>query len=643
MMNYRHEIDGLRAIAVIPVILFHAGLPHFGGGFIGVDVFFVVSGYLITSILVRHITDGSFSVANFYERRARRILPALFLVMFVSVLLSWFVLLASDMKEFSQSLVSISLLSPNVLFWLQTDYFSSAAEMKPLLHTWSLGVEEQFYLFWPLVILFVWNFRSRHRGLVLFALGLISFFAMEYVRTKSTSLAFYHFPTRAWELIIGALAALFLHSKREPVSSDITANTMAIFGLLLILFSVIWLDKDSGYPGIWTLLPTLGTLLVIIFSRPNTSVTRFLSQPWLVTVGLMSYSAYLWHQPIFAFARHYSRVPPSWQLMTFFVILSFFLAYFTWRFIERPFRSATTVSKRYLLIYCFAAFSFFIGFGLMGHFSNGFDGRHINGVSLRDIDVLLKPNYGLSKQCDGDVQQTEACGYDTESDTVLWGDSYAMHLAPALTGDSKSLSLVQHTLSSCRPVLGLSIMGGDYSADWAQNCINFNQKAFDWIVENDQIKRVVVSSMFLFSGYSLYDGSKLYDYNSKVVEDALVKSIRLLESFDKEVIVVSPMPSNGNDIGRCLARSKIAGKNFNLCDFSQSDWSDEFLEGQAVVSMLASEGFKILWLDKIFCDSGMCRTAYGDTFLYRDKGHISVSGATYMREKLDFVDRLLAL
>ena len=139
-MKYRHEIDGLRAIAVIPVIFFHAGLPYFSGGFVGVDVFFVISGYLITSILVRDIRVGTFSLTDFYERRARRILPALFLVMFVSVLFSWFVLLAADMKAFSQSLVSISLLSPNILFWLQTDYFSSAAEMKPLLHTWSIGV-----------------------------------------------------------------------------------------------------------------------------------------------------------------------------------------------------------------------------------------------------------------------------------------------------------------------------------------------------------------------------------------------------------------------------------------------------------------------------------------------------------------------
>jgi hypothetical protein len=323
--------------------------------------------------------------------------------------------------------------------------------------------------------------------------------------------------------------------------------------------------------------------------------------------------------------------------------VSFALAFFTWRFVEIPFRSASKVSRRHLYTAFCTTLLFFLGFGLLGHFSNGFESRNVGGVSLRDIGALLQPNYGLSKECDSDVLQLEACGYGTMPDTALWGDSYAMHLAPALTGDSNSLSLVQYTLSSCRPVLDLSIMGGDYSVDWSQRCIKFNESAFDWIVANDQIKRVVVSSMFLFSGYRLYDGSELRDYDSKVVESALVESLRLLKSFDKEVIIISPMPSNGRDIGRCLARSRILGKDLNSCNFKRSDWSKEFLEGRAVVSRLAAEGFKVLWLDEIFCDAEVCHTVYEDTFLYRDKGHISISGATYMREKLDFVDRLLSL
>ena len=642
-MKYRHEIDGLRAIAVIPVILFHAGLPYFSGGFVGVDVFFVISGYLITSILVRDVSVGTFSLTDFYERRARRILPALFLVMFVSVLFSWFVLLAADMKAFSQSLVSISLLSPNILFWLQTDYFSSAAEMKPLLHTWSIGVEEQFYLFWPLVILLIWKCQGRHQFLLLITLCLISFLAMQYARTESTSFAFYQFPTRAWELILGALAALFLNSRDGRLFGDLMASIMAAFGLFLIFFSVVWLDKKSGYPSTWTMLPTTGTLLVIVFSQPKQVVTRFLGQSWLVAIGLISYSAYLWHQPVFAFARHYAKVPPPWQLMVFLVFVSFFLAYCTWRFIERPFRSVSRVSRRYLLNTCFVAISFFIGFGLLGHFSNGYDGRQFNSISLREIDTLMKPNYGLSEQCNGYSQEIDACVYGTAPNTVLWGDSYAMHLAPALMGDPEALSFVQRTFSSCRPMLGLSIMGGDYSSEWAQNCLEFNQKTVDWIIANDQIKRVVISSMFLFSGYKLFDGNKSYDYNSKMVEDALINSLLLLEGAGKDVIVVSPMPSNGHDIGRCLARSKIVGESLNACNFDRDDWSDEFLEGHSFVSRLASEGFRTIWLDKIFCKTGTCLASYEGIFVFRDKGHLSISGATYMGEKLNFADHLLTL
>jgi peptidoglycan/LPS O-acetylase OafA/YrhL len=639
-MNYRNEIDGLRAIAVVPVIFFHAGVPYFSGGFVGVDVFFVISGYLITSILLRDIKLGAFSVTDFYERRARRILPALFLVMFVSILFSWFLLLAADMKAFSQSLVSISLLSPNILFWLQTDYFSSAAEMKPLLHTWSLGVEEQFYLFWPLVIFSIWKFQHRHKFLLLIILCLISFFTMQYARTESTSFAFYQFPTRAWELILGALAALFLNSKNGYIFGKLMSNIMATLGLFLIFFSVIWLDKKSGYPSTWTLLPAAGTLLVIIFSQPKQVVTQFLGQAWLVAIGLISYSAYLWHQPVFAFARHYLTVPPPWQLMIFLVFVSFFLAFLTWRFIERPFRSASKVSRPYLLSACFVALSFFMGFGLLGHFSNGYDERHFNSISLREIDTVMKPNYGLSKQCDG-FQQLDTCTYGAEPNTVLWGDSYAMHLAPALMGDPESISFVQRTFSSCRPMLGLSIMGGDYSAEWSQNCLEFNQKTVDWILANDQIKRVVISSMFLFSGYKLFDGDRFYAYSFELVENALVDSLRLLEDAKKEVIIVSPMPSNGHDIGRCLARSKIMGERLDVCNFDRDNWSDEFLEGQKFVSRLASRGFRTLWLDDIFCKTGVCITSFGETFVFRDKGHLSVSGATYMREKLNFIDHLL--
>jgi peptidoglycan/LPS O-acetylase OafA/YrhL len=641
-MDYRREIDGLRAIAVIPVILFHAGLPFFSGGFVGVDIFFVISGYLITSVLFRDIKSGGFSFSYFYERRVRRIAPALLLVMFVSVLLSWFVLLPADMKAFSQSLVSITLVSPNLFFWLQTDYFSPAAEMNPLLHTWSLGVEEQFYIFWPLIILFIWRFELKRQAVFLIALCSVSFFAMEYARTENASFAFYQFPTRAWELILGALAAVFLSIRDERNFGPHISNTMSLLGLVLIFISVVWLDKKSGYPGVWTLLPTSGTFLLLVFCQRQHIVTKLLGHKWLVAIGLVSYSAYLWHQPIFAFSKHYLVAPASWQLITCLVFVSFVLAFFTWRFVETPFRSASKVGHRHLYTALFAALLFFMGFGLLGHFSNGFDGRNVDGVSLRDIGARLQPNYGLSRECDSDILHLEACVYGAQPDTALWGDSYAMQLAPALTGESNSLSLVQYTLSSCRPLLGLSIMGGEYSVDWSQRCIKFNQSAYDRIVANDQIKRVVVSSMFLFSGYSLYDGSELRDYDSKVVETAVVESLRRLKSSGKEVIIVSPMPSNGRDIGRCLARAKIAGEDLNSCNFKRSEWSSEFLEGRAVVSRLAAEGFKVLWLDEIFCGAEVCQTAFEGTFLYRDKGHISISGATYMREKLDFVDRLLS-
>lgn len=332
-MIYRPEIDGLRAIAVIPVILFHAGLTLFSGGYVGVDVFFVISGYLITSILIGELEQDNFSIIRFYERRARRILPALFFVMLCCIPFAWKWMLPSELKDFSQSVVSVVFFASNILFWREEGYFAPAAEMKPLLHTWSLAVEEQYYVLFPIFLLLAWRFGRRSVFWSICAIAALSLAASEWSWRNAPSANFYLAPTRAWELLAGSICA-FLLSGREPRASN--ALSLAVLGL--IVFAIFYFDDSTPFPSVYALAPVLGTALIILFGGSGSWAARLLSTRSFVGIGLISYSAYLWHQPLFAFARIRSVLEPSPELMMALAALSLVLAYFSWRYVETPFR-----------------------------------------------------------------------------------------------------------------------------------------------------------------------------------------------------------------------------------------------------------------------------------------------------------------
>ena len=343
-MDYRREIDGLRAVAVIPVILFHAGFQTFSGGYVGVDVFFVISGYLITSIIITEMEKGTFSLAHFYERRARRILPALFLVMLVCLPLAWLWLVPNDMKEFSKSLRYVSGFISNFLFYKQSGYFDTAAELKPLLHTWSLAVEEQYYVFFPLLLMITWRLGIRWTVGIL---GLVAIVSLGYAHRDSfhnPAAGFYLLPTRFWELLIGALVAFYFFTRNNSRTtathaSSIMSQSFGLAGLLLIVYAVFEFDRTTPFPGLYALVPTLGTALIIVFANEKNLVGRFLANRALVGIGLISYSAYLWHQPLFAFARHRSLGDPGTPLIAALSLTAIALAYLSWRYVEIPFRN----------------------------------------------------------------------------------------------------------------------------------------------------------------------------------------------------------------------------------------------------------------------------------------------------------------
>ena len=353
-MAHRPEIDGLRALAVLPVILFHAGFSLFGGGYVGVDVFFVISGFLITSIIVGELRAGRFSIVRFYERRARRILPALFFVMLVCLPAAWLWMLPQEAAAFGRSLVAVSVFLSNLLFWRTSGYFDLAADEKPLLHTWSLGVEEQFYIVFPLLVALCWRLGVRRLGLLLLGLAGVSLLASQWALGRYALASFFLAPLRAWELLVGALLALGSDAQLRfrPVAGwpGWAQQALGLLGLVLILVPVFVYDAATPFPGWHALPPVLGTGLVLACVRPGSAAGWLLTLRPVLWLGMISYSAYLWHQPLLAFARLSRTSLPSPWLLGGLAGLSLLLGHLSWRYVEAPFRRGSHWSRRAVFV-----------------------------------------------------------------------------------------------------------------------------------------------------------------------------------------------------------------------------------------------------------------------------------------------------
>lgn len=358
-MKYRAEIDGLRALAVIPVIFFHAGFELFSGGFVGVDIFFVISGYLITSILIEDIENKKFSIIRFYERRARRILPALFLVMFFSILLAWVLLSDTALNKFGNSVIGLSFFISNLVFWKQQGYFEEYSELNPLLHTWSLSVEEQYYLIFPIFLLLVWSFGRTKVFWIIVVMAVISLLISEWGWRNKPVANFYLTPTRIWELFIGSIAALIIQSRGVMKN-----NFLALLGLSIILLSIFVYDESTPFPSLYTLVPVLGVFLLILYASKETFIAKILSLKLFVAIGLISYSLYLWHQPIFAYTRIFTNQIFVKNEIRFLLIITIFLiAYLSWRFVEIPFRKKSKFNRQKIFLMSFIAIFTFVLLG----------------------------------------------------------------------------------------------------------------------------------------------------------------------------------------------------------------------------------------------------------------------------------------
>lgn len=464
------------------------------GGFVGVDVFFVISGYLITSIILEDIKTGRFSLVQFYERRARRILPALFVVVLASSILAWLVAAPADMFNYSQSLIGVSVFASNLFFWRTSGYFDSATDLKPLIHTWSLAVEEQYYVLFPLFMLLARKWMTWRAIGVLALAAVASMAGAQWGSSRFPAAAFYLLPTRAWELLLGVFVAYYFSIQPSRKHDHHVAEAGGILGVAMILCSVFGFSDRTPFPSVFALLPTVGAALIILFTNPTTLAGKALSSRGFVFIGLISYSAYLWHQPLLALGRQRALGELGYLALSLILISSFLLAYCTWRVVERPFRNRHVFSRSQIFTFgCFGSM-LFIAIGVFGYSTKGVMGRYeptqrdflqFFENSIPELAYFKRENVleNYREQCDFYNLDAYRAGNATtipksaiaeechkpdgrhRKTVFIWGDSHAQHLYPGLKRTLPAdWQILQVTTSGCAP----SLDGVDSAFDYCR-------------------------------------------------------------------------------------------------------------------------------------------------------------------------------
>jgi peptidoglycan/LPS O-acetylase OafA/YrhL len=607
-MKYRSEIDGLRALAVVPVILYHAGYKAFSGGFVGVDVFFVISGYLITTILLNDLEAGKYSLLHFYERRARRILPALFVVMLACLPFAWFWLLPQDMLSFSDSLTAVSVFASNILFLSTSGYFDSATELKPLIHTWSLAVEEQYYVFFPLLLLFAWRFGKRWIAALLTIIAVISLGLAQRLLTHHPAFDFYALPTRTWELMIGALVAYYYTEHNINKHKYLASESLSLLGIALIAYPIFIYSEKTPFPGVYALAPTLGAALVIVFAKHQTLVGKVLGSKPFVAVGLVSYSAYLWHQPMFAFARHRSLNEPRMLLMAVLAMASLGLAYLTWRFVERPFRNRHRFTRKqvFVLAVCGSALFSGIGFALPLFDSHSIrleTSNLVGETGQAEFYSFIKSNFPDCE--DAEVKKNapyfenmQMCQQSKrgKSDIVLLGDSHAEYLFYGLQKELPNANIA-------------------YYVQWEKPYLsNPSFSAIFAALSKPDSPKTIILSMHYFG--------RLYSINNDLYPN-FRRLISYLKDLNKDVILVGDVPRYPYDVDNCkYIRSFTKSDNDCVMPISRANAQQEVYLN-SLTSLAAEFHIQFINIYPLFCDTKYCSMLKDNQLLYRDDNHIN--------------------
>lgn len=651
-LKYRPDVDGLRAVAVLPVLFFHVGVPGTAGGYVGVDVFFVISGFLITSILHQEMGRGGFSIARFYERRIRRLWPALVVVVAVSTIAAYRLLLPTALKDFGQSLVAVTFFASNILFYGEAGYFDGPAELKPLLHTWSLAVEEQFYLFFPPFLFVIHRYARR---ILVPALG-ISFIlslalSIAFLPTHQSAV-FYLLPFRAWEMLVGSLLAVgvvpaFRHA--------VLAHVSGLLGLAMILGSVVAYSATTPFPGLAAALPVLGSALIIHAGATEGGwAARLLGTAPLVFIGKISYSLYLWHWPLIVFARH---LVPDGELgalhATGLIVVSLAAGAASWRFVEEPFRDSKRFTARAMFVGAAVASLAWLGVGAALHVTRGVPGR-FDEATLRLATAMedFLPEPEMCREWPGPGGVAEGLCLigapdATEPTYFLWGDSHAgilVHGADAAATESGRAGLYSN-LAGCPPLVGFAKDESVADAVDDARCAELNAQIVRVLEEVPSIERVVLVSRWSYYangggiGADAENTVEIWPVDGErggspaaVFESGLDQTLRTLTAMGKRVFVLRQIPEIEGYEASALATARMlrgSDADAEIATRSRIDLARVSVRQSSFDRVLArfedEPGVTVLDPHDHFCDASACFAIRDGTPLYYDNNHVTTT------------------
>ncbi len=633
-LPYRPHIDGLRAIAVAAVVLYHAGMPGFSGGFVGVDVFFVISGYLITGLLLREVeATGDISLRNFAARRIRRLAPAMFVVLACTLVAGMFVLspINGEQQALAKSMIATVALSANVYFWLNTGYFQPSGDTQPLLHTWSLSVEEQFYLVWPWLILGAAMLATRLRctpsrtsAWMLGTVFVVSFAACVAVTSKVPAMAFYLTPLRAWEFAAGGAVVFLL---RAPLPNPLALGAMALIGLAGVLGSIRFLDPAQPFPGWIALLPVAASALLIYGCEARASgiAARLLSLRVMVLGGLISYSLYLWHWPLLTLVRVASLEELGLKAALALCALSVVLAWLTYRFVEDPIRrggyALMATTRRSITVGASMAIVLVVASGSVGRAARSMGAaRALDDPRLAALTA--PPAFGMDCMQDQpyvSLSSRPNCVQPRNPAVVVWGDSHAQHLAAGLSLVAKQnpMAMLTRTMAGCSPHL-LPQQRAEPEPPGTAGCRRFNADVVEELRElrTSGLRAVVIAARW---GYYAKLPADWLQFGSD-----LQQAVNTAQGIGLRVILVGPVPAQPHDVVPCLVRHARED-----CTVSRSDAETTNASAVAMLKGIADEA-QAVWIVEpmtVLCDRSACSPQPDTELLYFDEHHLNVNGS----------------
>lgn len=629
-LPYRPDIDGLRAAAVLLVVGFHAFPQQAAGGFVGVDVFFVISGYLISCILLRALEKDAFSFLDFYGRRVRRIFPALALVLFATFAAGWLVLLADEYRQLGMHMAGGAAFLSNFVLWSESGYFDNASHGKPLLHLWSLGIEEQFYLCWPVLLWVAWKRGWNLRAVTALLAGLSLAFNL-WVHLREPVTAFYGPHARAWELLAGALLAIATFGRSARAGDSATAprlavaDAMSVLGMGLLAATVMLVTQESAFPGYWALMPVLGTALVIAAGHRAWINRTILSARPLVWVGLISFPLYLWHWPLLSFAYIVEAGPPDAATRTAAVVASFVLAWMTYRWIEHPLRHGGRMRAKALGSVCVVAVAGLVGYTT--HARNGLDFRPIAVLGAELTAAKSDWSYTSTEMSAGEITGLNVLPGSGEGSVLYVGDSLMGQYYPRAVeihgaAHKPRFSSVFASRNHCRPLPNHDFMSGPV------NCRDYYRAALALAAQPQYVRVVFAGSWPPLSR----DGRLTAEAN------LFVRDLKRLREMGKEVFVLSNPPMHAQFDPSAIAAVFRRNSTTELTDRAMPRSKLENLEWLRAVNLIGAEaGATIINPFDYLCREGRCPYVLAGKPLYTDHVHLR---AAWARAAATFVDDL---